>query len=223
MSVLAALVPGLLDADRRVVIGLFHRGDAAVLEWGCGPARVIRHLGEFLSGKASLAGADYNAETIAWCRENIPGIRFEKNELAPPLPFAAASFDAIYALSVITHLSEKMHGEWRDELLRVLKPGGLLIVTSHGDWYREHHLLPAERAQYDAGRLVVRGGIEEGKKWFAAFHPPAYMRGSFFRGMEIKEHLIHPLPGSIEQDVWVARKPAQAGVASRALEAGQPC
>jgi SAM-dependent methyltransferase len=184
--------------------------DAAVLEWGCGPARVIRHLGASLAGSPSLAGSDYNAETIAWCRENIPGIRFEKNELAPPLPFAAESFDAVYALSVITHLSAKMHDEWREELLRVLKPGGLLIVTAHGDWYREHHLLPAERAMYDAGHLVVRGEIEEGKKWFAAFHSPVYMREHFFAGMDIAQHLVHPLPGSIEQDVWIARKKREA-------------
>ena len=182
--------------------------NAAVLEWGCGPARVIRHLGNFLRGRPALTGSDYNAETIAWCRANIPEIRFEKNELAPPLPFADGSFDAVYALSVLTHLSEPMHDAWRDELRRVLKPGGILIVTAHGDWYREHHLLPDEQKTYDAGKLVVRGSVEEGKKWFAAFHAPAYMRDKFFAGWKILGHQTHPLPGSIEQDVWIAQKTA---------------
>jgi len=180
--------------------------DPAVLEWGCGPARVIRHLGGFLGGTPSLAGSDYNPGTIAWCRASIPGIRFERNELAPPLPFGDATFDAVYALSVLTHLSEAMHFAWRDELKRVLKPGGILIVTAHGDWYREHHLRPDEQKVYDAGRIVVRGGVEEGKKWFAAFHPPVFMRDRFFAGWTVLEHLTHPLPGSIEQDVWIARR-----------------
>lgn len=178
----------------------------AVLEWGCGPARVLRHLAGFLPGTPALTGSDYNPETIAWCRAHIPGIRFEKNELAPPLPFADASFDAVYVLSVFTHLSEAMHFAWRDELKRVLKPGGLLIATAHGDWYREHHLRPDEQKVYDVGGLVVRGGVEEGKKWFAAFHPPSFMRGKFFAGWTVLEHLTHPLPGSIEQDVWIARR-----------------
>ena len=99
-----------------------------------------------------------------------------------------------------------MHEEWRNELLRVLKPGGLLIVTSHGEWYRERYLLPPERARFDAGSLVVRGGIKEGKKWFAAFHPSAYMRGNFLREMESVQHLVRPQPGILEQDVWIARK-----------------
>lgn len=186
-----------------------HSGpDASVLEWGCGPARVLRHLAATLKGKPTLTGSDYNRETIAWCGANVPGIRFEPNDLEPPLPFEADSFDAIYALSVLTHLSERMHEAWRDELLRVLKPGGILIVTSHGQWYRNHHLLPDEQAQYDRGELVVRGSVEEGKKWFAAFHSPDYMRNRFFKGWTLLEHLTHPLPGSIEQDVWVARKPA---------------
>lgn len=182
--------------------------DATVLEWGCGPARVLRHLGPLLRGTPHVAGSDYNAETIAWCRANIPGIRFETNGLAPPLPFADGSFDAIYALSVLTHLSAPMHAAWRAELRRVLRPGGILIVTAHGDWYREHHLLPDEQRTYDDGELVVRGQVEEGKKWFAAFHAPAYMRNRFFADWTILDHLTHPLPGSIEQDVWVARKPA---------------
>ena len=38
------------------------------------------------------------------------------------------------------------------------------------------------------------------------------MRRKFFAGWEILEHLTNPLPGSIEQDVWVARKPRGPGV-----------
>ncbi|MFH0908091.1 MAG: class I SAM-dependent methyltransferase [bacterium] len=181
-----------------------------VLEWGCGPARVIRHLPALLPPGSEFLGTDYNPTTIAWCRKAIPNMRFEENKLEPPLPFGPAFFDVVYCLSVFTHLSEEMHYAWRDELLRVLKPGGLLILTAHGDFYRERHLFPHERAGYDAGKLVVRGRVEEGKKWFAAFHSPAFMRERFLKGTEIVEHITRPIHGSIEQDVWVVKKPSGA-------------
>jgi SAM-dependent methyltransferase len=199
---------GLRHAE--FVAGLIRKhagpGSQRVLEWGCGPARVIRHLPALLGPDSTCVGTDYNPATISWCRANIPGIRFEPNELQPPLSLDAGSIDAAYALSVFTHLSEAMHVAWRDELLRVLKPGGFLIATTHGAWYRERHLLPAERADYDAGRLVVRGSVREGKKWFAAFHPPAWVRGTLLKSFDILDHQASPLPNSIEQDVWVARK-----------------
>jgi SAM-dependent methyltransferase len=181
-------------------------GPKTVLEWGCGPARIIRHLPALLGPDTALIGTDYNPETIAWCRSAIPSIRFETNALEPPLPLQRASVDVVYALSVFTHLSEAMHLAWRDELLRVLRPGGVLIATTHGAWYRERHLMPRERQQYDAGQIVVRGGVREGKKWFAAFHPPAYVHSTLLQGFAVVDHLPSPLPNSIEQDVWVARR-----------------
>jgi SAM-dependent methyltransferase len=178
-----------------------------ILEWGCGPARVIRHLPRFLKGDPVLVGSDYNPRTIAWCRRNIPGIEFVCNRLEPPLAFEAASFDAVYALSVLTHLSEQMHTAWRDELLRVLRPGGVLIVSTHGDAYRQGVLSETERARYDAGQLVVRQSAREGKKGFVAFHPPGYMREEFLTPLCQIQHMTHPIPGKLEQDIWVACKP----------------
>jgi SAM-dependent methyltransferase len=177
----------------------------AVLEWGCGPARVLRHIGDHLANHPALAGSDYNAASIAWCRGALRNIRFEANALAPPLAFPDAAFDVVYALSVLTHLSQPMHEAWRRELRRVLKPEGILIVTTHGDAYRDRHLAGDERARYEAGELVVRGGLSEGTKWYAAFHPPAWMRARFFAGWTVLEHTVEPLPGSLDQELWVAR------------------
>ena len=178
-----------------------------VLEWGCGPARVIRHIGGFLTRPAELWGSDYNPRSIRWCRRHIANERFVHNGLAPPLPLEAGSFDAVYCLSVFTHLSEAMHVAWRDELLRVLRPGGILIATLHGDHYRDRHLLPHEMDEYDGGRLVVRDAVQEGKKWYAAFHSPRYVREHLFKGLPILLHRPQPLPGCLEQDVWVVHKP----------------
>ncbi len=98
---LARFVAGLVRAH-------LDRPSPRICEWGCGPARTIRHLaGELADRTPVLFGTDYNSETIAWCRRNIAGVTFEVNGLEPPLPFPAAWFDAVYALSVFTHLDAR--------------------------------------------------------------------------------------------------------------------
>src|ERR1043165_8053538 len=49
-----------------------------------------------------------------------------------PLPYKDQMFDLIYSLSVFTHLSENHASQWLSEMNRVLKPGGILIITIHG-------------------------------------------------------------------------------------------
>ena len=181
-----------------------------ILEWGCGPGRLIRHMTDLMGARpVSLTGTDYNPESIAWCRQNLPGVKFSENGLDPPLAFDDARFDAIYCFSVVTHLSEANQLAWLKELGRVLKPGGVLVCTTHGDAYR--YLLSAqdEQAAYDAGRMVVQGRYQEGKKWFLAIHPEAFVRDRLLEGWADVRR-VETLPeDAVLQDVWVARKPGQ--------------
>ena len=39
--------------------------------------------------------------------------------------------DAIYSVSVFTHLSEDFHRAWQGELLRVVRAGGIMMTTVH--------------------------------------------------------------------------------------------
>ena len=135
---------------------------ATILDWGCGPARVVRHLPALLPG-ARIVGSDYNAGTIDWCRRHIEGVDFRLNGLQPPLDLPPTSVDAAYSLSVLTHLSEANHGLWIEELARVIRPGGLLLLTTQGRVFEEK-LLPAEREAFRSGRLVVREGATEGHR-----------------------------------------------------------
>jgi SAM-dependent methyltransferase len=176
----------------------------AVLEWGCGCARILRHLADELPG-SPLTGSDYNPESIEWCRRNIPSIRFELNDLAPPLPFEDGAFDFVFAGSVFTHLSEASQRPWFEELRRVTRSGGVILVSTHGNSYRPM-FLPAELEVWDRGDLVVRdsGGVDEGKRMYLAFHPERYMREHLLADCEVLEH-EHGEGG--KQDIWVVRSP----------------
>ncbi len=72
-------------------------------------------------------GVDLVPEFVALARESHPGIRFEASP-AESLPFENDSFDNVVLLSVLEHVRD-----WREtlaEAVRVLKPGGVLYVST---------------------------------------------------------------------------------------------
>jgi SAM-dependent methyltransferase len=178
----------------------------SVLDWGCGPARVLRHFPEILGPGSLIQGTDYNPKTIAWCRENIEGVQFAINQLNPPTTFANEQFDFIYGISIFTHLSEPNHPAWLEELIRITKKGGLLLLTTHGAVFKQK-LTDAERSDFEQQKLVVRGQVVEGHRVFAAFHPPSYIRHLFAPYADILEHIEGGKKSwGLEQDVWIIRK-----------------
>ncbi len=180
-------------------------GNLKVFEWGCGPGRLIRHMPALIPGNPEVHGSDYNPETIDWCQENLADINFARNELKPPLPFDENTFDAIYNFSVLTHLTEENQIEWIGELRRVLKPGGIIICSTHGDHYRKL-LNEEELADYDADRLVIQARYSEGKKWFFAIHPRPFVKNTLLKDFrEINRLSVKPT-AHMEQDLWVGRK-----------------
>ncbi len=175
---------------------------ADICEWGCGPARILRHMQTHMSGKnVSLYGCDYNAKTIAWCKGALQNIDFKVNNLEPPLPYAASAFGGIFSVSVFTHLSEEMHHAWIRELHRILKPGGILLITTHGK-NASSRLLASEKELFDRGALVVRARMQEGKKWFLAYHPDEFIRGKLLTDFDVLENGRF----ASTQDYWVAKK-----------------
>lgn len=178
--------------------------DAKILDWGCGPGRVIRHMPELLDKGSEIYGTDYNLKSIKWCEKNLPGISFNHNTLKAKLPYKDDFFDVIFGISIFTHLSEEMHYNWFNELYRVLKPGGILFLTTHGNVFAEK-LTKKEAITFKKGELVVRGQVKEGHRTFTAYHPKGFMENLFVK-MEVLEHLQGTSNGKPQQDIWIVRK-----------------
>lgn len=174
----------------------------SVLDFGCGCGRVTRWWAGF---DGEVAGSDVSGEAVAWCRANLGFARFEQNALAPPLAFGDAGFDLVYALSVFTHLTAELQTAWRDELLRVLRPGGLLLLTTHGRSYAPR-LDEDERARFERGELVVRWGEVPGTNLCSAYHPERYLRDVFARGFDVVELVPEGARGNPTQDLVLLRK-----------------
>jgi SAM-dependent methyltransferase len=102
-----------------------------LLDWGCGHGRVTRH---FIANwpEAEIVGMDIDAENIEWCRQNLSAGTFEVAPLWPPSPIADGSIDAIFGISVMTHLTAVAQKAWLAELARMLKPQGLALITFAG-------------------------------------------------------------------------------------------
>ncbi len=133
-SVLNFFTVGLRTAERlqeaMAYAGFELRDGAAALDFGCGCGRTLLWLARQFPN-VRWHGTDVDAESVEWCRASIPGGVFTVNGPLPPLPYADGSFDLIYGVSVFTHLSEEHQRAWLPELRRVLKPGGLLLLSFH--------------------------------------------------------------------------------------------
>jgi SAM-dependent methyltransferase len=178
--------------------------DLNILDWGCRPGRIIRHMPDLFDDSCVFYGTDYNVNSINWCSQNISNINFSHNSLYPPLDYSDNYFDIIYGISVFTHLSKEMHFAWAYELRRVLKKDGILLITTAGGAFKSKLTLK-ERLRFENGDLIIRGKVKEGHRVFSAFHPALFIR-DLFSGCEILDHIESEQVGNyIPQDICIIR------------------
>ncbi len=174
-----------------------------VLDFGCGSGRVMRHL--IPQCPAVVAGVDIDREAIAWCQTNLPEATFHQTGEWPPLPFGSAYFDLIFSISVFTHLPEDMQLAWVEELSRVTKPNGILLLSIHSP-----ALMPsfdAEGAQRIAkhGFYYRRGSTTNGLPDFyrTAYHSEDYVKSTWGQWLVIDAFVSNGVNDF--QDLVVAR------------------
>jgi len=177
----------------------------SILDFGCGCGRVISHWPELT--QAPLHGCDLNSRLLRWSRRHLAFATFQLNKLAPPLLYESESFDLVYGLSVLTHLPATLQRRWVQELTRVLKSGGYLILSTHGDAYLEE-MTDVERQHYEAGELVVRDG-PAGSNECAVFHPSGILAGPLTEGLLRIDRQAEGAIGNPRQDLTLLRKPQQ--------------
>lgn len=100
-----------------------------VLELACGTGRLTRHLVEHLPGGTRIVATDVNPAMLGFAQKVITAPRVEWNVVdAVELPYADASFDLVVAQFGVMFYSDRLKA-YR-EALRVLKPGGRMILTT---------------------------------------------------------------------------------------------
>ena len=94
---------------------------ARILDAGCGTGR---NLSEF-AGWARPSGVDLSEEALRFCRRR--GVGAARGRVQS-LPFPAAAFDAVTSFDVLYHRWIEDDAAAVAELVRVLRPGGVLLL-----------------------------------------------------------------------------------------------
>ena len=197
----AAVCADILQAIRgQIELGTQSR----VLDFGCGCGRVLVYFKDTVG--CEMIGSDIDGEAIAWCADNLSRFgSFVRNGALPPLPLADSSVDFLYSISVFTHLPERMQFDWLKELARVVRPGGLLLLTTRGT-----EGVPLTRLQTlkfrMKGFVYVPGGKTPGLPDFYrnAFHAETYIRKRWKAFFDVVDSKQRGIAG--EQDWTLCRK-----------------
>ena len=236
---LASRVAGEVDRDRfydsgrqsvreiEAVLSLVSRSLDSferILDFGCGCGRILLWLDE-VAAKADVHGVDIDGRAVKWVQENLPYATAKVNQTQPPLDYPDGFFDLVFNHSVFTHIDEADQDAWLAELRRVTKPGGMVLLTVHGE--RAFHEF--ENASRSVGGdpgvvrdVLARRGIaysaQDGwvgsafpDSYHTTFHAPWYVFEHWGRYFEIRGFVPH---GSLDlQDfVLLERRPDEAGV-----------
>ncbi len=212
----------------------------SVLDFGCGSARVLPHVAALagparcagsdvdpaaIAGPARCAGCDVDPAAIAWAARHHPALELVRSDYAPPLPFAAESFELVYSVSVLSHLDEPLQNRWLAELRRVLAPGGVALLSIHGAHAFERFRTGAVRTAWCAPSGFARGPLRDDELVFVpytrsvwnrgelpgvgggyglAFHGAGYVRERWGEALEVLDVAPAALAGW--QDVAVCRR-----------------
>ena len=119
---------------------------SSVLDIGSGIGRVARSLATTLSTEGIYRGFDVDPGAVAWCQRAYAGFKNFAFAYAPlpyvnvkgkpqtraedfVFPYADATFDIAFSVSVYTHLARPVIDHYLAETSRVLKPGGICVNT----------------------------------------------------------------------------------------------
>jgi SAM-dependent methyltransferase len=134
-----ALAPFLMTLERK----------SRVLDLGVGVGRVSSQIYPIYADDLDLYGCDVDETAIAYLTKHFPKIRVMRTNYYPPLPFDSLHFDLVYSISLWTHFCEEDQHRWLREVSRILKPGGIALISIAGE--------AALRASQDRGNPLWQG------------------------------------------------------------------
>lgn len=112
---------------------------ARVLDVGCGAGHLMRLLRD--RKRANVTGLDFSS----WACERLRAEGFDAVVGSlPRIPFPDGSFDVVIATEVLEHLDRPERT--LEEMARVAKPGGLLMVSVPNDTMHPHEELEHQQS-----------------------------------------------------------------------------
>lgn len=183
--------------------------DLRILDFASGYGRVTRYLAEIF-GKQNVWASDIQAGTMEFCRSNL-GVNVLPSGPRPDGLTTAERFDLIFVSSLFSHLPREAFGLWLAALARILRPGGVIAFSVHGQDMVDPAIFPAD------GHLFVaesESGVLNVNDYGTAYVSDAFVQESIERafGEAVEVRLLHKgLCGA--QDLYVVSSDPARGVA----------
>ncbi len=201
-------------------VGAGFRTGGSYLDFGSSSGRVVRTLATAFPD-ASFLGCDPNADAIEWASNHVPSVDFFVSSTVPPLEsIADQSLDGVYAISIWSHYSNAAGRRWIEEMGRVVKPGGHLVLTTHGLGSLLHYLdrailseelvteltdgvLADGHAFYESFGTDGDWGVTD-TDWGDSFTHPAFLAQHMLEGWSLLSYQTRRAEGN--QDVYVLER-----------------
>jgi SAM-dependent methyltransferase len=154
----------LLKIGARYLSGRAPGPGARLLDFGCGSGRWFRFFAE---RGYRYSGVDVSPEMLSIARRLHPTASFENVEEDGRIPFPDQTFDAAFSVAVIHHNPYERQEAIADELARVLRPGGHLVLFEGLGLRREGRDMVLPRPLEDWDDLLSRRGFHL-RRWHGA-------------------------------------------------------
>jgi len=114
-----------LFADKK-----WFNGDIKALDVGCGHGLIHPYLLSENANQLQLSGVDVAASVIDVARENNKEVNYLSYD-GVSLPYKDNTFDCAFAICVMHHVPPRQWVDFLQEMKRVLKKDGLLVIFEH--------------------------------------------------------------------------------------------
>lgn len=100
-----------------------------LLDVGCGVGRLAAELAKRGLAGVRYEGGDYSARAVALAQALNPDRSFQVVDLTEPTSFESNRFDRVISIETFEHLQPETVSRALEELFRVLRPGGVGMIT----------------------------------------------------------------------------------------------
>jgi ubiquinone/menaquinone biosynthesis C-methylase UbiE len=172
-------------ADYLINLVREHVGDPTrqrALDVGCGAGITD----QYLESLGELHGVDVSTAMIERARRTNPSVQYRVAD-ARHLPFDADAFDVAFAITVLHHLDLDARQRCLEELVRVVRSGGITVIFEHNP-LNPLTRLAVLRCQFDVDAVLL-GRRETGRR----------MRSAGFDILDERYIVLTPWAGRLAQ------------------------
>lgn len=175
-----------------------------VLEFASGHGRFTRHLVKAM-GAARVSVSDVVPDAVAFATQTF-GVQGLVSSTVPEDVVWPQRYDLVFVLSLFSHLPQRTWGRWLRHLYGAVRPGGLLVFTTHGAKAARH-----DQVSLDADGFFFAPSSEshaiDVQEYGTTFTSEAYVRARIAEELG-EAPLVHQAPQHFwnHQDAWVVRR-----------------